>query len=120
MNILYVEDNRDAVSTTQRITTHFRHQLLVAETIAGGLALLDARPDLVLLDMLLPDGDAIQFLHEARKRFATLPIIVLTGYAIDGEQEKCFAAGCTDYFIKPMDVKTLIALFQRYSLDALK
>ena len=117
MKILYVEDNPDAVSSIRRITSHFNYDLLVADTVEKGLTLLSERPNLVLADMLLPDGDAIKFVSQARPQWATLPIIIVTGYAPDGEREACFAAGCTDYFIKPVDVTVLIALFKRYSSE---
>lgn len=115
MKILYIEDNPDAVHPIQRIADHFHYDLLGAETIADGLAMLANVPDLVLVDMLLPDGDAISFIRQARLLAPSLPIIVVTGIATEGERETCLAAGCTDYYIKPIDVNVLIALFKHYA-----
>ena len=115
MKILYVEDNPESIYPIKRITDHFGHELLVGEDIKRGLALLSERPDLVLTDMLLPDGDAITFTKQARSQWPTLPIIILTGFAMKGEREACFLAGCTDYYIKPVDVGVLIGLFKHYS-----
>ena len=120
MKILYIEDNLDAVHPIQRIASHFGYDLLLAETVVGGLSLLAEAPTLVLADMLLPDGDAIDFIRQARLISATVPIIVVTGVATDGEREACLEVGCTDYYIKPIEVDTLIALFKRYADEALK
>jgi len=56
MKILYLEDNDEAVITIRRITAHYKHTLLVADSIEAGLSMLDEQPDLVLADMMLIDG----------------------------------------------------------------
>ena len=120
MKILYLEDNEDAVANFRRITTFYKHHLLVADSVKVGLSMLDEHPNLVLADMLLADGNAITFTEVAREQYPALPIIILTGYANPGEREACFAAGCTDYFIKPIGVNTLIDLFRRYQENGIK
>lgn len=115
MKLLYVEDNGDAVHPIRRIANFLQHDFLVAPTVSGGLELLAERPYLVLVDMALPDGDALDFLCRARQIAPAVPIIVLTGIATQGEREACFAAGCTDYYVKPVDVEVLMALFRRYA-----
>ena len=118
MKILYVEDNPDAVHPIQRIASYLHYEFLVAETIADGMILLSKTPNLVLVDMMLPDGNAIDFTQQARKLSATLPIIVVTGITTEGEREACLAAGATAYYIKPLDIDVLISLFRSYADDS--
>lgn len=116
LRILYVEDNPDALRPIQRIAMLEGYELFTAETIVDGLALMRVhRPTLVLVDMLLPDGDGTEFTQQARIRGFVCPIIIITGYAIQGEREACFAAGCTEFLVKPVEVSTFIDLFNRYN-----
>jgi two-component system KDP operon response regulator KdpE len=80
-----------------------------AETMRQGLT--DARsrrPDLIILDLGLPDGDGVQFLHELRG-WSKVPVIVLSARV--GEQDKIGAldAGADDYLTKPFGVGELLA-----------
>ena len=81
MKIVYVEDNPDSIHPIERIISYLGYELLVADTIECGLAKLNEQPMFVLVDMLLPDGDAIAFTKKARLQWPTLPIIILSGYA---------------------------------------
>src|ERR1700694_332825 len=120
MKVLYIEDNQDAVPHIQRVVEHLNYEFLLAETVAEGLAMLQQVPDLVLVDMILPDGDAIEFTRRARMVSTTVPIVVITGIVEDGEREICLAAGANEYYVKPMEIDALIALFKRYAASALK
>src|SRR5450631_2508037 len=80
-----------------------------AETLSQGLS--DAatrRPDLIILDMGLPDGDGVEFLRELRG-WSKVPVIVLSARV--GEQDKIAAldAGADDYLTKPFGVGELLA-----------
>jgi len=115
MKILYIEDDPDSIHPIERIASYLGYELLVADTVAYGLEQLSALPDLVMVDMLLPDGDAITFTKKARLQWPALPIVILSGYADRGEREACFMAGCTDYYIKLPDIDILMALFKHYA-----
>jgi DNA-binding response OmpR family regulator len=114
MKILYVEDNPDAVHPIRRIATYIGAEFLTTDTIEEGLRLLRQQPTLVLHDMMLPDGDAIKFIRQARLQGSTVPIIVMSGFSPEGESEACLAAGATAYYTKPVDVDVLVALFRKY------
>lgn len=84
-------------------------RVLEAETVAGGLRLItQQRPDLVLLDLGLPDDDGLQIIHAVRQ-WSSIPIIVLS--ARDEESSKIVAlnAGADDYLTKPFGVGELLA-----------
>ena len=71
---------------------------------------MSSPPDLVLLDLGLPDGPGLDVARELRKHAATrdTPIIALTGRVGADEKEECLRAGCTSYLTKPIDPKVLM------------
>ncbi len=121
LRILYVEDNPEALRPVQRIAALEGYELITTETIAAALSLLHTyMPTLILVDSLLPDGDGTDFTKWARAQGFTGPIINITGYAIQGEQEACFAAGCTEFLVKPVGMSAYIELFKRYDSDGVQ
>ena len=73
---------------------------------------LQPRPDLILLDVMMPEMDGYTAMREIRNRpeWRRLPIIALTAKAMKDDQEKCLAAGANDYIAKPLDVEKLLSL----------
>jgi DNA-binding response OmpR family regulator len=87
-----------------------------AEAIANAK---DASPDLVLLDLGLPDAPGLDVARELRKHDATslIPIIALTGRVGADEKEACLKAGCTSYLTKPIEPKILIKRIGEFLAD---
>ena len=83
----------------------------VHESASMGRGLIDAgtrRPDLVVLDLGLPDGDGIEFIQDVRK-WSTVPIIVLSARVAEGEKIRALDAGADDYLTKPFGTGELLA-----------
>lgn len=107
--ILYIEDNPDNALLIERAVAALGHEFLWAETGLSGLEMADTKiPDLILLDINLPDIDGYevaQRLRQRRNRLLEVPIIAVTANALKGDAEKALAAGCDEYMSKPINVK---------------
>ena len=90
----------------------------VLEACNGGEALQkmeEMEPDLVLLDIQMPGLDGFAVLRQLRQNpsYATLPVVALTAYAMQGDREKVLAAGFDAYLTKPVDATALRAQIQQ-------
>jgi len=91
--------------------------VLQAGTAREGIELAEAaRPDLILMDLRLPDINGYDATRSIKSRPAlrSVPIIAVTSYALTGDEVKARAAGCDDYLAKPFEPGTLLALIRRY------
>ena len=107
--ILVVEDDPQLLRA-MRITLHARgHEVLVAATGRRGLSeAAAARPDLVVLDLGLPDLDGVEVIRGLRG-WTPVPIIVLSGRTSGGDKVAALDAGADDYVTKPFAVEELLA-----------
>jgi PAS domain S-box-containing protein len=116
--LLYVEDNPvNAMIIAEFAALRPGLQLQVAADGVSALARARAlRPDLVLLDMQLPDIDGLEVMRRLRADPATaaIPVIALSANAMPEDIERALRAGISDYWTKPLDVRTFLA-----SMDAL-
>ena len=110
--ILYVEDDANNRVLIRRVLMAKGYQVVEAEDGPEGIELArTTHPDLILMDINLPDMDG----YEATARLRSLddmrgvPIIALTANVMRGDREKTLAAGCSGYIQKPIDVDRLPA-----------
>ena len=115
--ILVVEDHEDNRQILRDLLGNAGYQMIEAETGAAGLAAAAAeRPDLILMDIQLPGLDG----YEATRRLKadpalrSIPIIVVTSYALSGDDAKARAAGCDAYVTKPFSPRNLLAKIKEY------
>ncbi|MBN1427970.1 MAG: response regulator [Anaerolineae bacterium] len=108
--ILYIEDNFDNRILIKRVLEAEGFTVIEAENGTKGLELaLSTHPDLVLMDINLPDIDGYECTDRLRKATggAHVPIVALTANAMEGDIKKAMDAGCNGYIPKPIDVDNL-------------
>lgn len=114
--IAVIEDNPDNRLLVRAILED-RYELLEYETGMKALAALPSDPpDLVLLDISLPEMDGGEVLEKIRatKSLAELPVIALTAHAMVGDRERFLATGFDEYISKPiLDPEVLIDTIER-------
>jgi len=114
--IAVVEDNPDNRLLVQVILEPF-YEVVEYETGGAALAgLPQEKPDLVLLDISLPEIDGAEVLRRIRAdaQLRALPVIALTAHAMAGDREKFLGAGFNDYVTKPiLDENVLLDAIQR-------
>jgi CheY-like chemotaxis protein len=111
MKVLYVEDNDDNIYMLRNRLTRAGHTVVVATDGAQGVAMAASeQPDLILLDLSLPEVDGWEAARriKAGPQTRAIPIIALTAHAMPGDREKALAAGCDDFDTKPVELKRLL------------
>ena len=116
--VLYIEDNLANLTLIQRLLSR-RSDVEVISAMSGILGLDLARqhlPDLILLDLGLPDIKGDEVLIRLRKdpKTAHIPIVILSADATPGEINRLLAAGAADYLTKPIDVAVFLRIFDRH------
>jgi len=113
--ILLVEDNEMNRDMLSRRLEKRGYQLSIAVDGKQGLELArTGAPDLILMDMSLPEIDGWEATRQLKADAATrsIPIIGLTAHAMAGDREKCLEAGCDDYDTKPIELPRLLEKIQ--------
>ncbi|MBN1449960.1 MAG: response regulator [Anaerolineales bacterium] len=108
--ILYVEDNLDNRTLVRRILTAEGYTLIEAANATQAIEILNTtRPDLILMDINMPDMDGYSLTAKIKNtpRFESTPIIALTANVMRGDRERSLEAGCDGYIQKPIDIDKL-------------
>ena len=109
--ILYIEDNADNRTLIRRILTAEGYVVIEAGSAPEALqAITTARPNLILMDINMPEVDGYTLTSRIREMqgFESIPIVALTANVMRGDREKVFKAGCDGYIEKPIDVDRFI------------
>lgn len=115
--ILYVEDNPDNRMLIRRVLMSEGYEVGEAYTAHDALEkILTFVPDLILMDINMPDMDGYALTARIRKTpgFDTVPIIAVTANVMRGDREKSLEAGCDGYIQKPIDIDLLSQQIERY------
>jgi two-component system cell cycle response regulator DivK len=114
--ILSVEDN---APLAQVMRTFLESQDFDVLEAADGEAAVrmaeETRPDLILMDVQLPLLSGFEATRRIRQKFAlaSIPIIAVTGFAMEQDAASAYAVGCNAYITKPYDMDELLATIQR-------
>jgi two-component system, cell cycle response regulator DivK len=115
--ILYVEDNPDNRSLIRRVLQAEGYLVVEAANAVAALKLLeDGNPDLILMDINMPDMDGYTLTAKIRAMPAhtRVPIVAVTANVMRGDREKSLEAGCDGYIQKPIDIDNLPNQIERY------
>jgi len=109
--ILYVEDNDDNVYMLSKRLKRRHFDVIIARDGEQSLTLArDQRPDLIIMDLILPGIDGWEATRLLKQNPATLhiPIIALSASAVTGDRQNALDAGCDDFDTKPVDFTRLM------------
>ncbi len=121
--ILLVEDNE---LNRDMLTKRLRHRgyevILAADGRQGVELARSAMPDIVLMDLSLPEMDGWQAASILKCDAATrgIPVVALTAHAMVGDLEKALEAGCDDYATKPVNLPLLLAIIERLTRSGIE
>ncbi len=129
LRILLCDDNPVNQKVAQRLLQQMGYRADLVANGAEALAALDRQPyDVIFMDLLMPEVgglEATQVIRERQKQPAHYPnykspliIIAMTASAMQGDREKCLAAGMDDYLAKPVRPEDVRAIIERWAVTA--
>ena len=119
--VLYVEDNEFNRKIVRQLLASTTYRLLEATDGEQGVATaMETRPDVILIDVQLPKLSGLDATRQLRQdpRTAHIPIIVVTSFALSGDEQKATAAGASAYLAKPYSPRELLALIRKLAPEA--
>ncbi|MBC7876311.1 MAG: response regulator [Anaerolineales bacterium] len=110
--VLVVEDNMDTYELVKFILEKNGYETFLAMNGRDGVnAAIKQMPDLIIMDMAMPEMDGWTATSIIKKRdsvTASIPLIALTAHALPGDRQRAMDAGCDEYITKPMDLIELL------------
>ena len=119
LRILVADDSPDTLHALEHFLAGQGHEVMTAEDgLAACERCIEARPDLVLMDIQLPGKDGFALLDEIRASpHRGLRVVALTAHAMSGDRERAIEAGFDGYITKPIDIRSFPELV-RQALEA--
>jgi len=115
--ILVIDDQEDNRRILRDLLTNSGFEVIEAVTGEEGVTLAEARaPDLILMDIQLPGIDGYEATRQikAKPALRATPLIVVTSYALSGDDVKAFAAGADAYVSKPFSPRAMLAKVREF------
>ena len=115
--VLIVDDNEKNVKLVRDVLRHAGFRTLEASTGSSGISdAAEHLPDVILMDIRLPDMDGTDALRrlKAAEATASIPIVALTSLAMKGDRERLLADGFDGYLEKPIDIREFPDQIRRY------
>lgn len=118
--ILLVEDNMDMRELVSNGLTALGYEVMVARNGREAVELATAQlPDLLVMDIMLPDMNGLEVTSQIRKNPKTkgIPVLAATARVLPADREKCLESGCDGYIAKPFRLKELRAAIDKLLTD---
>ena len=108
--ILVIEDNRDYAATLSLNLEREGYEVAAAHTGTSGLdQVRSLTPDLVILDLMLPEMNGYTVLQRLREEGRAMPVLVMTARGTEDEKLRGFGLGADDYIVKPCGLREILA-----------
>jgi CheY-like chemotaxis protein len=115
--VLYIEhDDGNLYMLKMRLERVGDFEVLASDDSDQGCKLaFTERPDIILMDLEMPDADSWDVVRRLKADAQTdhIPIIGMSAYALDSEREKAIASGCDEFDVKPIDFEALVGIIRR-------
>jgi CheY-like chemotaxis protein len=121
--ILVVEDNRDNMKLMDYLLSAFGYRPIAAVSGAEGIRLArEKRPDLILMDIQMPQMDGYEATREIRadRAVSGVPIVAVTSFAMVGDVERIMASGFDGYISKPIEPETFVRKVEKFLPEPLR
>jgi putative two-component system response regulator len=115
--ILIIEDNELNMKLVRSLLKFEKYKTLEAETAENGIEMARVHnPDLILMDIQLPGMDGLSAVKIIKEddNLKHIPVVALTSYAMQGDEEKAIKAGCSGYIAKPIETKSFTSIISQY------
>jgi two-component system cell cycle response regulator len=109
--ILVIEDNEMNMKLVRTLLQLGNYGVLEAVDAETGIQLArEQKPDLILMDIQLPGMDGLSATRVIKENaaFKDIPVVALTSYAMQGDEQKAMEAGCIGYIAKPIDTRSFL------------
>ena len=106
-NIAIIEDDELLNEALSRMFTKAGYETLRAYTLREGISLVSRLPDLMIIDINLPDGEGTELCRKARE-YSTIPVLFLTARDEEQDMIEAFDLGADDYIVKPFPMQVLL------------
>jgi CheY-like chemotaxis protein len=116
-NILVIEDNELNMKLMRGILSIGDYQLIEAFDAETGIRLArKQKPFLILMDIQLPGMDGLEATRiiKTDSKLKDIPVVAITGFAMQDDREKALESGCDDFITKPFDVEDLLRTIEGY------
>jgi len=112
--VLIVEDETILAKNIKRYLEHYQYDVRIASTGTNGIAQFkECQPDVVILDIHLPDGDGREILSQIRQVSESVGIVIITAFGSVQLALDAMASGANDYVEKPVSLGTLKLLIEK-------
>jgi CheY-like chemotaxis protein len=115
--ILIIDDNLMNLKLEKLLLEVENYEILTARDAKEALQVLQTFiPKLILMDLQLPGIDGAELTRQLKRvpQYRDIPVIIVTSYSQKGDEERARAAGCVDYFHKPIDTQALPLVIEKH------